>query len=227
MTKIVAISDTHNLQHSISSVIPKCDIIIHSGDMTNVGKNWEFQVFADWFSSLPAKYKICIAGNHDFGAQKDPIYVQETLKNSGIIYLCDEAVILEGIKFYGSPWTPEFCNWAFQLYNEVDSIKVWSRIPDDTQYLITHGPMRGILDFTYYDKMNVGCPYLARRIQSLRELKVFQFGHIHETAGVSYIRNAHDKEVICINASVCNLRYDPINKPIVINWTKRGPKVKV
>jgi hypothetical protein len=44
-----------------------------------------------------------------------------------------------GYKFYGSPYTPAFCEWAFQL-NETDAIEKWKKIPEDTEILITHGP---------------------------------------------------------------------------------------
>jgi hypothetical protein len=31
------------------------------------------------------------------------------------IYLQDQACTIEGIRFYGSPWTPEFNEWTFNL----------------------------------------------------------------------------------------------------------------
>jgi len=58
-------------------------------------------------------------------------------------YLEDSSVTIEGYKIHGSPWTPEFCGWAFMLENEKDMLKKWKMIPDDTDILITHGPPYG------------------------------------------------------------------------------------
>jgi Icc-related predicted phosphoesterase len=38
------------------------------------------------------------------------------------------------------------------------------------------------------------------------------FGHIHEAYGVDHI-----KDILYVNASICNERYVPSNKPIVID----------
>jgi hypothetical protein len=69
------------------------------------------------------------AGNHDltfdpdsygatgvrFGHQEryDCAEVKASLQNC--TYLEDELVEIEGIRIYGSPWQPEFCDWAFNL----------------------------------------------------------------------------------------------------------------
>ena len=46
---------------------------------------------------------------------------------------------LYGYKIYGSPYTPEFCGWAFMEERE-DLKLIWEKIPTDTDILITHGP---------------------------------------------------------------------------------------
>ncbi len=56
--------------------------------------------------------------------------------------------MIEGLKFYGSPWQPTFHNWAFNLDRGEEIKKVWDKIPNDTDVLITHGPPFGILDKT-------------------------------------------------------------------------------
>src|SRR3546814_5642071 len=37
-----------------------------------------------------------------------------------------------GLKFYGSPCQPEFCDWAFNLPIGPSLKEKWERIPDDT-----------------------------------------------------------------------------------------------
>ena len=62
--KIVCISDTHGLHDKI--VLPEGDMIIHAGDCTNFGSTAQVIEFLEWFSKLAYKYKIFIAGNHDW-----------------------------------------------------------------------------------------------------------------------------------------------------------------
>ena len=64
--------------------------------------------------SLPFKYKVVIAGNHDLCF--DPNVVQgkngksDAMKAllTNCIYLEDSSVTIYGIKIYGSPYQPEF-----------------------------------------------------------------------------------------------------------------------
>ncbi|KAF2274111.1 Metallo-dependent phosphatase [Westerdykella ornata] len=60
--RIVCISDTHN---GISEDVPSGDILVHAGDMTNVGSISEIQRQVDWLASLPHKEIVVISGNHD------------------------------------------------------------------------------------------------------------------------------------------------------------------
>ena len=126
-----------------------------------------------------------------------------------LIYLEDSGVEIEGIKFWGSPVTPWFHDWAF---NRLSDIKHhWDLIPVDTTILITHGPPKGILDLTR-SRLNVGCPILLEKIKELKDLKIHSFGHIHEAHGVQEI-----DEVTFVNASTLNLYYEVQNSPIFLS----------
>lgn len=59
------------------------------------------------------------------------------------IYLEDNAVELYGLKFYGTPWQPEFCRWAFNLPRGKACLEKWDLIPEDCDVLITHTPPVG------------------------------------------------------------------------------------
>ena len=61
----------------------------------------------------------------------------------------DSEVIIDGIKFYGSPWVTKFYDWAFMKLDE-DLQPHWDNIPTDTDVLITHGPPKSILDKNRY-----------------------------------------------------------------------------
>lgn len=207
--RIVCISDTHN--HEIS--VPDGDLLIHAGDLTMGGTLPEVVAAIDWLDSLPHKWKVFIAGNHDFLFERDPVVARSIYNSKDLIYLEDEFTNIQGFKIYGSPYQPWFFDWAFNLERYDGSLqRKWSMIPDNTNILITHGPPKGILDRVKRGE-NVGCYDLMSRIENLRHLKLFVCGHIHEGYGQVEYHNG----VKFVNASNCNLGYDPVNLPIVVN----------
>lgn len=206
---ITAISDTHEQHWNYDLKIPKSDVLIHSGDMTMGGAVRAVASFINWFKDQPATHKVLIAGNHDFcfqGSERD--LVVSIAKDSGVIYLEDQAVEINGVKFWGSPWQPWHNDWAFNLQRGKQISRKWKLIPDDTNVLITHGPPMGILDRTKRDTL-VGCEDLGIRIRQLKKLKAHIFGHIHESYGTLISHN-----VRYVNACSSDLRYHLINEPI-------------
>lgn len=207
--KIVCISDTHTMHREC--VVPDGDVLIHAGDITGKGEIRQLRDFSLWLEALPHKHKLVIAGNHDFCFANNPQACANIL--SAATYLQDDSIIINDIKFYGSPWQPWFFDWAFnfpesELVTGETAKNMWRKIPDDVDVLITHGPAYGVLDLTARGH-NAGCPFLGERISSLSKLKAHVCGHIHETYGETLVNN-----VRFINASICNLRYSPINSPI-------------
>lgn len=212
--KIVCLSDTHNCNEQIE--VPDGDILLHSGDATTVGNVVQISAFNHWFSSLPHKHKIFVAGNHDWLFETDNGLARSLLDKS-IIYLQDSFIEIEGIKIYGSPWQPRFFDWAFNLNRGAELAEKWKLIPLDADILITHGPPNGILDEVprKFFVENTGCEELRKRVETLAEfgkLKLHLFGHIHcgygqkEKFGVRFI-----------NASTCDEEYKPTQPPIVID----------
>lgn len=224
--RIVCISDTHSLHNGMPNDLPKGDILIHAGDCTNVGRESDVSGFIDWFKNIDGfKYKIFIAGNHDFAFEQEPTWLNSYIEPNRLLehnvtYLEDGSIdiVLEEfsrpIKIYGSPWQPEFYNWAFNLPRNGDVLKEkWDEIPDNTDILITHGPPHGIRDFVMdrSGSLQVGCELLRERVDEINPL-IHIFGHIHGAYGVAYI-----KDTVFVNASTCNERYEPINKPLVFD----------
>ncbi len=207
--KIVCISDTHGLHDKI--VLPEGDMIIHAGDCTNFGSTAQVIEFLDWFSQLNYKYKIFIAGNHDFFFEEQEEYIIEALLGlyPEVTYLEDSGIIIESIKIWGSPYTPTFFNWAFMRDRGNEIKQHWDEIPNDTDILITHGPPMRILDTTSEYK-NVGCEDLLSAINKIKP-KYNIFGHIHGSYGTY-----KDCNTTFVNASICDEKYNPINKPIII-----------
>lgn len=105
--RLVALSDTHGLHQKVA--VPDGDILIFAGDFCTHGFSYgEIASFRDWFKSLPHKHKILVAGNHDRLLEMQPALATEF---AGITYL--RGSVAEGIKLWGSPYTPWFNNWAF------------------------------------------------------------------------------------------------------------------
>ena len=212
--RLVFISDTHSMHNNpLMKAIPDGDILVHCGDLTKVGLLYDVKSFADFMKRQNHKHKVIIAGNHDYCFEdKNEYQLQAFELLSDFTFLQDKAAIIEGIKFYGSPWQPEFMNWAFNLQRDgIDLMNKWAAIPDDTEILLTHGPPFGVLDMTLQGEQ-VGCEQLERRIKQLKYLQIHAFGHIHEAYGVEEIN-----KVKYINACICNRSYQPMNKPIVID----------
>ncbi len=201
----VATSDTHGMYRDIE--IPPADVFIHAGDITRYGKLSELNDFNDWLGELPHKYKIIIAGNHDWCFENDGKRARAKITNA--IYLEDESITIEGVKFYGSPWQPWFLSWAFNLARGLTIKKKWDLIEADTDVLVTHGPPHMILDRVIRGDEHVGCEELAKAIHRIKP-KYHVFGHIHESYGTLQGEDTH-----FINASLNNFRYYPVNPPIL------------
>lgn len=202
--KIVAFSDTHG--HRPWFKIPDGDVLVFAGDMTRHGHLEEVRAFNEFLGGLPHPHKLVIAGNHDACFEKQPEASRACLTNC--TYLQDEAVTIQGVKFYGSPWQPEFRNMAFNLPRGAALQAKWELIPTDTDVLITHGPPWGHQDRTFLGS-TVGCPNLNQRVELLH-VSLHIFGHIHESHGQSI-----NRRTVFANVSACNLLYLPTRRAFV------------
>jgi len=220
--KIICISDIHGLfnefaYHQVIGNVEQDysgDVLVCAGDITNCGELDQIQKFCKWVKRFNCSHYITVAGNHDwcFERAHQKQEAKKILEDGGIIYLENQEVILDGIKFWGSPATREFCNWAFN-YTEKQLQRLWETIPDDVNVLITHSMPKDILDYTPHSDENVGEIGLPERIKQLDHLKLYVGGHLHHFGGSS--KNYND--VIYVNASICNEQYNPINSPIIVD----------
>jgi predicted phosphodiesterase len=203
--RIVCISDTHARHQELA--MPAGDILVHGGDLTRLGEEEDIVEFDRWLGTLPYRHRLVIAGNHDFLFEQAPERARRLITNA--IYLQDEGVAIEGLRFWGSPWQPWFYDWAFNLpRGEALAVK-WRLIPPGTDVLATHGPPMGIGDRTILGE-HVGCADLLAAVQRL-EPRLHVFGHIHEGYGLTRLG-----ETIFVNACSCDIAYRPVNPPIVV-----------
>lgn len=246
--KIVHVSDTHGAKFHTRLVIPECDILIHSGDIGGRTTPYELTEFLEWFKEQPSKIKIWTPGNHDICMDKEWLQKewdndilkllakqayedsQEILtKYSSIKLLINKDYVYEGVKFYGSPYTPSFHrrNWVFNRDRGEEIAKEWAKIPSDTNVLITHGPPYGVLDVIpesfkefHSEDTRRGCEDLIKVIKNrLVNLKLHCFGHIHDgPTGIIRYAVSNTRWVTFSNGSVISNYYNLIGKnPPIIN----------
>jgi Icc-related predicted phosphoesterase len=227
--RIVAISDTHEQHEQIE--LPEGDVLVCAGDISFNGRPQAIAGFNRWFAAQPHRCKILIAGNHDFLFEESNA-IARSLLSEKIIYLEDsgceldvaQAVSLREplpddnlqapepktlLKFWGSPITPWFFNWAFNRHRGTPIRRHWDKIPADTDVLITHGPPAGILDRNAEGE-HTGCEDLRLIVERIRP-RLHIFGHIHEAYGVE----EHDGTIF-VNACQLDERYRLAHEPVVV-----------
>jgi predicted phosphohydrolase len=216
--RCTVISDTHN-QHRRIRFFGEHDhseMIIHAGDWTTRDKS--HYDFLDWYSDLPYKYKILVAGNHDYLVEEIGYEsFRQTCHELGIIYLEDTSVEIEGFKIHGSPWTPNFGSYSF-MDDDFMLDRYWQKIPLDTDILVTHGPRHGSGDkvaHTYSMSPHVGSKTLWYRMLHDLNIKYHFYGHIHEAYGID-----KDCDYVSCNASTFNYFLDGIMNPFTFELSK-------
>jgi len=199
--RLVLISDTHGRHDQIGS-LPDGDILIHAGDFMNSGLYPEEVIsFNRWLTKLPIKHRVVCGGNHDRLFQKMPELALQFLTDA--TYLENTGVTIDGVSIWGSPYTPEFLNWAFMYPRGPAANQYWDQIPAGLDVLITHGPPYGILDQTAPGGEHLGCRELLNAVEA-KKPKVHVFGHIHGGAGTF-----ENGDTRFINAAYLNERYQP------------------
>ena len=240
--RITHISDTHNKHKQLNGKLSGGDILIHSGDISSLGRKHEVEGFIDWFNKIDNyTHKIFIAGNHDMSFDREvllrskldyfdggrnnwdtpcadgkPEWLNDLLAvelNPGVWYLENSDVTIDGIKIWGSPITPSFgYGWAFNKNRGYDINEVWNTIPMDTNIVITHGPIHSYCDRTDRGGLNVGCEQLYHRLNEVKPQLHFS-GHIHEAYGYR-----HTDWGYAFNGCSCDLGYMVNNMPMTFDY---------
>lgn len=195
--RILHISDTHG-QHRSLGPLPGADVVVHSGDICMAGTEDEVLDFMEWFCDLPYAHKVFIGGNHDR-------YLEDAViegLDANCHYLCNSAVVIDGVKFYGVP--------LFMHGSQSRQLMApfYQRIPADTDVLITHAPPYGVLDFA--DGIYYGSDELLLKVGEVMP-RLHLFGHIHDCRG---IRNLYG--TLFSNGSVLDNTYTLLTPPTAV-----------
>src|ERR1700758_4971159 len=113
---LVLLSDTHELHQEVD--VPDGDILIHAGDFTMLSRSLAaVEDFNNWLGELPHPHKIVVPGNHEFFLEAD--LSRRSLLSNATAVLINEAIDIEGLRFWGSPVTP-LANAAFGMTSAED-----------------------------------------------------------------------------------------------------------
>ena len=205
--KIWFISDTHCEHENLD--VPEVDAVIHCGDESNHGNPWmneaEARNFFEWYSALPMPLKIFVPGNHSTAIEQGLVRGSDY---PAVKFLIHESTEWNGLKIFGSPYTPNFFDWAYMKARS-DLDIVWQSIPDDIDILITHGPPKGIMDVTAdiqtAKPVHVGSQSLMRHVEERITPRIHAFGHIHDEQGISNFGMVTRGSTQFINCSCCDL----------------------
>jgi calcineurin-like phosphoesterase family protein len=198
----ILVSDTHG-QNNLLRTIPEGDVLIHCGDATRYGSRKDLKEFVKIFGAADHKTKIMIAGNHDACFVRHPEEARAIVAEAGIIYLEDEGVKINGLRYWGVPWVPLYGPWVF-MGNEQLLAEKWAMVDVDTDVVISHGPPQYIRDGGYGSISHGDIVALVVQPQ----LNVF--GHIHNGYGILV-----DERITYVNCSLLNDDYEPTNRPVI------------
>jgi Calcineurin-like phosphoesterase len=166
---------------------------------------------SEFLAAQPHRYKLVVAGNHEVALNG---YSREEVRDMlphCTHYLQDRGCEVEGVHFYGSPWTASR-HMGFSA-SRADLAKRWKRIPLDTDVVLTHMPPRCLLDLAsrragadepceecgqrHRTRKHWGCASLRAHMLERVKPAVHVFGHVHEEAGVLQLG-----ETLFVNAAL-------------------------
>lgn len=153
----------------------------------------------------------------DFGEARR-IFMSEEAREAGVVLL-DEGMhrfaLRNGgiLRLYASPFTPSVNEWGFQYAPDEGHEFA---IEEDVDVVMTHGPPRGVFDYTD-SKKRYGCPDLFAAVARARPM-MHCFGHMHSQWGAKKVTwrsevpepvshfTAIDNDESCVVESLSGLR---------------------
>ncbi|MCJ1294033.1 hypothetical protein MMC34_005590 [Xylographa carneopallida] len=224
-TKFLVISDTHNFEfgnndgdtHPLREPTPKVDVLLHCGDLTEVGGISSYEKALRMLGRIDAELKLVIPGNHDLDLdkqfweahdddQEDHNAAVNTMTGrladeAGVSYLAEGThsfTLKSGAKFtiYVSPYTPAFFDWAFAYERNEDRYNGPQEVAGAITSIATEPMPNGVdIVMTHGPPRGIldSCPGESvgcdNLLRALRRVKptMHCFGHIHECNGVEVI----------------------------------------
>ena len=177
-TTFLIISDTHDFDfgdnpeasYPLRLPTPKTDVLLHCGDLTQVGGLPSFQKALNMLRSIHAELKLVIAGNHDLelddeywrdkchdddsDSSRDHDSAVELMTGprateARVTYLNEgthEFTLMSGARFsiYVSAYTPAFGDWAFAYRPYQDRFNGTDQVADGVTCIATNPIPNGV-----------------------------------------------------------------------------------
>lgn len=168
--------------------IPECDVLVLAGDLFPdrlPSTNWaRFEPecqghfmkmrFLPWLRQGKFIHAVGTYGNHDYAGLHPERYLTP---HDPLELLVDQSWIFQGVKFWFSPWSRLFMDWAF-MKDEVQLAAIYSQIPDDTNVLVSHQPPYGYCDTIEKRGECLGSIALLDAMKRVKP-EILICGHIH------------------------------------------------
>ncbi|KAL8992853.1 MAG: hypothetical protein Q9169_006786 [Polycauliona sp. 2 TL-2023] len=252
-TKILVISDTHNFEFSdrawpLQLPTPKVNVLLHCGDLTQVGGLSDFRKAVKMLGSIDAELKLIIAGNHDLELDQaywnklvilkaepedeydvpedaeDHNLAVEIMTTAGVTYLTEGThtfKLANGATFtiYVSPWTPEFGDWAFGYPHHEDRFNKVGATSEIQEN--KHIVMSHGPPKGILDRCpdgSVGCPNLLTAVRRVKPM-LHCFGHIHEGYGYKVMDWKEGEAALEAEESIDNPYPEPLAWRVVEEGT--------
>lgn len=230
--KFAVTSDLHGspITDFDSKQLEGVDTLLIAGDVFEM--NRKINKMVNYFNYIQEEYGvkniIMTPGNHDHNIfegylENHPddtgearrydyiprIYKDEMKERCNLDILIDESMEIDGIKIYGSPWSPNFYNWAF-MKSDAELDKRYEKIPDDVDILLSHTPPLidgsdiDAIKWPGWDYHHCGSAALERAIAKKKPKYMF-CGHIH--SGDHNLLEFGDTK--CYNVSYLGEDYEP------------------
>lgn len=240
--KIIATSDLHG---NLPEIKTGFDLLLICGDICPTeSHNKEFQrnyisnEFVNWINSLNynSEYSkvVMVWGNHDFiGESLTPIEVFELerktifrlkiLNNEVFDFEFPVSDGTDTIKIYGTPYCKTFGRWAF-MRNDESLKEIYSKIPKGVDILISHDSpktnMLGTITEGPWKNYDTGNELLSSAIEDYCP-KMFFSGHFH-SGNHNFMKVGN---TYMANVSYVNEDYEPVNKPLLIEYDEENKKI--
>lgn len=208
---VVCMADTHCLHREVT--VPDGDVLIHAGDICHMGQSVQTLMdFNSWLGGLPHFLKVVVPGNHDLPLETDAAS-RRLLSNAAL--LLSTGIEFMGLRIWGSPVTAQ-SGGAFVMGNPLDRRLLFSRIPANTDLLVTHEAPLGILDCAPGGEHHAGDLELSAAVQRIRP-KLQVFGHHHSGYGVQ-----STYETVFVNAALLGDDGGIDREPVVLRIPRKG-----
>ena len=192
------------------------DLLIVTGDLTARDSSSGYIKFYEWLEKQTYRKKIVIPGNHDGYFEKCNTFSPSPFGDDLATYLCNSGTEFEDLKIWGTPhslWFDQINPKASAFTkHEYELKEIYDQIPDDIDILISHTPFWGILDQNIHGYL-CGSRSLRDTIDRVKP-QIFICSHIHEQGGNEIMYKHQGPNTWCVNCSIMNEDYEPINEPI-------------